>query len=151
MCGGYNFICYNVNLCVIIIRVSRKKNMRTVQQYYDDNRDKILFDVRALEEYEKETIEASIHYYWEDMIKVLEDNKEEFEAKYSKDTPIYILCYTGQKSEEIEDILDEMGYEAYSLDGGFVAYLRWKFNKYLEQDKAAIILQKKMLKRLSGA
>ena len=69
------------------------------------------------------------------MIKVLEDNKEEFEAKYSKDTPIYILCYTGQKSEEIEDILDEMGYEAYSLDGGFVAYLRWKFNKYLEQDK----------------
>lgn len=25
MCGGYNFICYNVNLCVIIIRVSRKK------------------------------------------------------------------------------------------------------------------------------
>lgn len=109
--------------------------MRTVQQYYDDNRDKILFDVRALEEYEKETIEASIHYYWEDMIKVLEDNREEFEAKYSKDTPIYILCYTGQKSEEIEDILDEMGYEAYSLDGGFVAYLRWKFNKYLEQDK----------------
>ena len=109
--------------------------MRTVQQYYDDNRDKILFDVRALEEYEKETIEASIHYYWEDMIKVLEDNKEEFEAKYSMDTPIYILCYTGQKSEEIEDILDEMGYEAYSLDGGFVAYLRWKFNKYLEQDK----------------
>ena len=109
--------------------------MRTVQQYYDDNRDKILFDVRALEEYEKETIEASIHYYWEDMIKVLEDNKEEFEAKYSKDTPIYILCYTGQKSEEIEDMLDEMGYEAYSLDGGFVAYLRWKFNKYLEQDK----------------
>lgn len=109
--------------------------MRTVQQYYDDNRDKILFDVRALEEYEKETIEASIHYYWEDMIKVLEDNKEEFEAKYSNDTPIYILCYTGQKSEEIEDILDEMGYEAYSLDGGFVAYLRWKFNKYLEQDK----------------
>ena len=109
--------------------------MRTVQQYYDDNRDKILFDVRALEEYEKETIEASIHYYWEDMIKVLEDNKEEFEAKYSKDTPIYILCYTGQKSEEIEDILDEMGYEAYSPDGGFVAYLRWKFNKYLEQDK----------------
>ena len=102
--------------------------MRTVQQYYDDNRDKILFDVRALEEYEKETIEASIHYY-------CEDNKEEFEAKYSKDTPIYILCYTGQKSEEIEDILDEMGYEAYSLDGGFVAYLRWKFNKYLEQDK----------------
>ena len=109
--------------------------MRTVQQYYDDNRDKILFDLRALEEYEKETMEASIHYYWEDMIKVLEDNKEEFEAKYSKDTPIYILCYTGQKSEEIEDILDEMGYEAYSLDGGFVAYLRWKFNKYLEQDK----------------
>ena len=109
--------------------------MRTVQQYYDDNRYKILFDVRALEEYEKETMEASIHYYWEDMIKVLEDNKEEFEAKYSKDTPIYILCYTGQKSEEIEDILDEMGYEAYSLDGGFVAYLRWKFNKYLEQDK----------------
>ena len=25
--------------------------MRTVQQYYDDNRDKILFDVRALELY----------------------------------------------------------------------------------------------------
>ena len=32
--------------------------MRTVQQYYDDNRDKSFLDVRALEEYEKETIEA---------------------------------------------------------------------------------------------
>ena len=81
------------------------------------------------------------------MIKVLEDNKEEFEAKYSKDTPIYILCYTGQKSEEIEDILDEMGYEAYSLDGGFVALI----NILSRIKKAAIILQKKMLKRLSGA
>lgn len=28
-----------------------------------------------------------------------------------------------------------MGYEAYSIDGGFVAYLKWKFTKYIEEDK----------------
>lgn len=111
--------------------------MRTLQQYYDDNRQKLLIDIRALEEYDKETMEGAVHYFWEDMMADLkEDNiakRNEFLNKYSKDIPIYLLCYTGQKSEELEDTLEAMGYEAYSIDGGFVEYLKWKFTKYIEQ------------------
>ena len=62
--------------------------------------------------------------------------REKFLNTYSKNVPIYLLCYSGQKSEELEDTLEDMGYEAYSIDGGFVAYLKWKFTKYIESDVA---------------
>ena len=81
--------------------------MRTVQQYYDDNRDKILFDVRALEEYEKETIEASIHFYWEDMIKVIEDNKKIY-AYRNSDKPLY-----DQMLDDYEPGMTQEKYDAF--------------------------------------
>ena len=113
--------------------------MRTVQQLYDDKRDKVIIDMRDKEEYDKETMESAVWYFWEDMMKDLKaDNtggREKFINTYSKDVPIYLLCYSGQKSEELEDTLEDMGYEAYSIDGGFVAYLKWKFTKYIEEDK----------------
>ena len=90
--------------------------MRTVQQYYDDNRDKILFDVRALEEYEKETIEASIHYYWEDMIKVLEDNKEE--PFVLIDTVDAAESSSGQYEYTLKDLAPNTKYR-YAITSGY--------------------------------
>ena len=113
--------------------------MRTVQQLYDDKRDKVIIDIRDKEEYDKETMDSAVQYFWEDMMNDLKmDNisgREKFLNTYSKKVPIYLLCYSGQKSEELEDTLEQMGYEAYSIDGGFVAYLKWKFTQYIKEDE----------------
>ena len=94
--------------------------MRTVQQLYDDKRDKVIIDIRDKEEYDKETMDSAVQYFWEDMMNDLKmDNisgREKFLNTYSKKVPIYLLCYSGQKSEELEDTLEQMGYEAYSID-----------------------------------
>lgn len=44
--------------------------MRTVQQLYDDKRDKVIIDIRDKEEYDKETmdsavqvLQAQLHYH----------------------------------------------------------------------------------------
>lgn len=51
-----------------------------------------------------------------------------FSEFYSKldnvpnEKPVYVICRTGDFSEEIAEILDDRGYEAYNIDGGFAAY-----------------------------
>ncbi len=39
-----------------------------------------------------------------------------------KDKPVYVICRTGDFSEEIAEILDERGYEVANVEGGFAAY-----------------------------
>lgn len=39
-----------------------------------------------------------------------------------KDKPVYVICRTGDFSKEIAEILDDRGYEAYNIEGGFDAY-----------------------------
>ena len=39
--------------------------MRTVQQLYDDKRDKVIIDIRDKEEYDKETMDSAVQYFWE--------------------------------------------------------------------------------------
>ena len=39
-----------------------------------------------------------------------------------RDKPVYVFCRTGEWSSEVTELLSDMGYEAYSLTGGFKAY-----------------------------
>lgn len=39
-----------------------------------------------------------------------------------KDKPVYVICSTGDLSEEVVEILAERGYDAYNVEGGFKAY-----------------------------
>ena len=48
----------------------------------------------------------------EELIKVLEETPEEFTQQFDKSVPIYLLCYTGLHSDDLADILEEMGYES---------------------------------------
>ncbi len=41
-----------------------------------------------------------------------------------KDCPVYLLCYTGQKSEEIAEELTEQGYESTASKMAIVHGLR---------------------------
>lgn len=98
---------------------------KTIEEYEADTRKKQIIDLRSREDYEKETYPGARNIFW-----------EEFEAhilEFEKDIPLYLICYTGQKSDEIAEELQEQGYEAYSIDGGFRAYLRIKLHQMMEQ------------------
>ncbi len=42
--------------------------------------------------------------------------------KLPKDKPVYVICGTGDLSEEVTEILMDRGYDAYNIDGGYNAY-----------------------------
>lgn len=41
------------------------------------------------------------------------------------DKPVYVICRTGDFSEEVAEILSDRGYEAYNVDGGFNEYAEY--------------------------
>jgi peroxiredoxin family protein/rhodanese-related sulfurtransferase/TusA-related sulfurtransferase len=45
--------------------------------------------------------------------------------KLPKEKPVYVICRTGNFSQEVTEILCDRGYEAYNIEGGFEAYQRY--------------------------
>lgn len=66
-------------------------------------------------------------FFWEEF----EDHIDEV----PKEKVIYLLCYTGQRSDEIAEELSQKGYEIYSIKDGFRSYLRVKLQKFMEQEE----------------
>jgi tRNA(Ile)-lysidine synthase TilS/MesJ/rhodanese-related sulfurtransferase len=100
---------------------------RTIEQLMEDTREKMIIDLRKPSDYEKETYPEAVSIYWGEW----EDHRDEI----PKDKPVYLICYTGEKSNEIAEPLSEAGYEIYSVTGGFRAYLRVKLAALMEQPK----------------
>ena len=98
---------------------------KKIEEIEQDKREKQIIDLRSPEEYEKETYPGAVNLFWEE----LEEHKDEI----AKDSPVYLICYTGQKSDEIAENLVEQGYEAYSIQNGFHSYLRLKLQRMMEQ------------------
>lgn len=98
---------------------------KKIEEIEQDKRDKQIIDLRSPEEYEKDTYPGAVNLFWEE----LDEHKDEI----AKDRPVYLICYTGQKSDEIAENLVEQGYEAYSIQNGFHAYLRLKLQRMMEQ------------------
>ena len=68
----------------------------SLEQFENDNREKIIYDLRKDNEFEKETYPGAVHYFWEDMVKDIEENNF---SKIPKEKEIYLICYTGKKSD----------------------------------------------------
>lgn len=98
---------------------------KKIEEIEQDKRDKQIIDLRSPEEYEKDTYPGAVNLFWEE----LEEHRDEI----AQDKPVYLICYTGQKSDEIAENLVELGYEAYSIQNGFHAYLRLKLQRMMEQ------------------
>jgi tRNA(Ile)-lysidine synthase TilS/MesJ len=56
----------------------------------------------------------------------------------SKDIPIYLICYTGLKSDIVSDKMQSLGYECYSLAEGYRCIMRRNVQRYLQSSKEAI-------------
>lgn len=100
---------------------------KTIDELQKDARDKQVIDLRSEEDFEKETYPGALNIYWEELGERIDE--------VSIDIPVYLICYTGQKSDEIAQNLQEQGYEAYSVEGGYRAYLRKKLADFMKPDE----------------
>ena len=109
--------------------IKRVENMerKTIQALIEDVGEKLVIDIRSEEDYKRETYPGAIHIFHEDFMDELD--------RVPKDRPVYLICYTGQKSDDIAEELSGQGYEIYSIDGGFHSYLRYKLQKLMEKEE----------------
>ena len=103
--------------------------IRTIEELQEDTREKQIIDIRDRADFEKETYPGAVNIYWEEF--------EEHMDEIRKDCPVYLICYTGQKSDEIADELTEQGYEIYSIKNGYRAWLRIKLSKLMSDHDEA--------------
>lgn len=103
--------------------------IRTIEELQEDTREKQIIDIRDKADFDKETYPRAVNIYWEEL--------EEHMDEIRKDCPVYLLCYTGQKSEEIAQELNEQGYEVYSIKNGYRAWLKIKLSKMMVDHNAA--------------
>ena len=127
---------------LLIIHPVRKrsidKDVRDMMDYsidtanmMKDPREKTIVDLRKPEDYRRGSLEGAKNIYW-----------EEFESRFHeipKERPLYLICYTGETSDEYAQWMEKQGYEAYSIREGYRGYLRWK----LSQPETASTLTKK--------
>ena len=83
---------------------------KTVDELEEDKRQKLIIDIRRGEDYERETYPDAVNIFWEEFEEHLKD--------IPKDRPVYLICYTGEKSDELAEGYMEKGYEIYSVEGG---------------------------------
>ena len=103
--------------------------IRTIEELQEDTREKQIIDIRDKADFDKETYPGAVNIYWEEL--------EEHMDEIRKDCPVYLLCYTGQKSEEIAQELNEQGYEVYSIKNGYRAWLKIKLSKMMADHDVA--------------
>lgn len=103
--------------------------IRTIEELQEDTREKQIIDIRDRADFDKETYPSAINIYWEEF--------EEHMDEIRKDCPVYLICYTGQKSDEIAEELTEQGYEIYSIKNGYRAWLRIKLSKLMSDHDEA--------------
>lgn len=101
---------------------------RTIEELQKDEREKVIIDIRREADFLRETYPGAKHIYWEEF----EAHKDEV----PKDCPVYLICYTGERSDELVRELLEEGYEVYSVQGGYRAYLRMKLLESMKQTEA---------------
>lgn len=101
-----------------------RKKIEDIEQ---DKRKKQIIDLRSPKEFEKETYPGAMNIFWEKL--------NERKGEIAVDKPVYLICYTGQKSDEIAENLATEGYEIYSIENGFHSYLRLKLQKMMKQEE----------------
>ena len=117
--------------------------IRTIEELEQDTREKQVIDIRDKADFEKETYPDAINIYWEEL--------EEHMNEIRKDCPVYLLCYTGQKSEEIAEELTEQGYEIYSVKNGYRAWLKLKLGRLManhsESEQRTKYIERSIIKK----
>ena len=100
-----------------------------IEEVFQNTNDKLIIDVRKKEDFDIDTIEGAINIPLEEV--------QDRSGGLPKDKPIYLLCYTGKNSVEVCAELQRQGFDAYSIEGGFYSYMRYRIQKSeIEENQA---------------
>ena len=103
--------------------------IKTIEELENDNREKQVIDIRDKEDFEKESYPDSINIPWQELDNHMDELK--------KDCPVYLICYSGDKSDELAPELNEKGYEVYSIKNGYRAWLKLKLTRLMANNDDA--------------
>ena len=93
-----------------------------------------ILDFRPEDAYCRGTVEGAINIPMQEV-----DNRRD---EIPRDKPVYVLCHTGEWSAYTVNMLEEAGYEAYNIEGGYRSFLRMMLGRFVENETVMAEKQK---------
>lgn len=91
----------------------------------------LLVDIRPEEDYKKGSMEHAINIPITDLLVDFDIQIQKIE----KDKAVYVLCHTGEKSMDLVERLEEEGYDAWNVTGGYRSFLRLELDALVKKEK----------------
>ena len=99
-----------------------------------------ILDIRPEDAYCRGTVEGAINIPMQEV-----DNRRD---EIPRDKPVYVLCHTGEWSAYTVNMLEEAGYEAYNIEGGYRSFLRMMLGRFVENETVIAEKQKDIEKSI---
>ena len=134
--------------------MNENKMSVTVEEFEKNDGERMIIDVRSEHEFSKDSMEGAIciprnRFF---ITTIAKEEKTDFNIKekefvipeeflrlWQSKLPVYVLSYSGEKSEDIVEELNKRGYASYNVEGGYKEYLRIKLKQYMEQEDFNIV------------
>ena len=95
--------------------------------------EKTIVDIRPQDQYMRGTFPGAVSL----PASRLEEQYEEETARLDKMHPVYVMCHTGEKSQEWVRRLTGDGFDAVNVDGGYRAWLRLSLSRFVGKESEA--------------
>lgn len=92
--------------------------------------EKTIVDIRPQDQYMRGTFPGAVSL----PASRLEEQYGEETAKLDKAHPVYVMCHTGEKSQDWVRRLTEDGFDAVNVDGGYRAWLRLSLSRFVGEE-----------------
>lgn len=95
--------------------------------------EKTIVDIRPQDQYMRGTFPGAVSL----PASQLEEQYEEETARLDKMHPVYVMCHTGEKSQEWVRRLTGDGFDAVNVEGGYRAWLRLSLSRFVDGESEA--------------
>ncbi|WP_302113781.1 ATP-binding protein [uncultured Clostridium sp.] len=95
--------------------------------------EKTIVDIRPQDQYMRGTFPGAVSL----PASRLEEHYEEETARLDKMHPVYVMCHTGEKSQEWVRRLTGDGFDAVNVEGGYRAWLRLSLSRFVGGESEA--------------
>ena len=95
--------------------------------------EKTIVDIRPQDQYMRGTFPGAVSL----PASRLEEQYEEETARLDKRHPVYVMCHTGEKSQEWVRRLTGDGFDAVNVEGGYRAWLRLSLSRFVGGESEA--------------
>ena len=95
--------------------------------------EKTIVDIRPQDQYTRGTFPGAVSL----PASRLEEQYEEETARLDKMHPVYVMCHTGEKSQEWVRRLTGDGFDAVNVEGGYRAWLRLSLSRFVGGESEA--------------